>query len=125
MKLNELTSTIQKYNTIRTQRLELDKRSEEMKAEEEMLRTLVMKELLGRDKVLFMGGGGKAEIRMQSVAQVADWDTFYHHIQATGEFDLLHKAVTLSACKERWEAGNEIPGVLQDQRPTCTISKIK
>lgn len=125
MKLADVISTMVKYNAIRTRRLELDKQSEEMKAEENMLRELVMKELIGRDKTYLEGHGAKAEIRMGVKAVVADWDTVYHHIQATGEFDLLHKSITLTACRERWEAGNTVPGVDQVQEPTCTISTVK
>lgn len=41
---------------------------------------------------------------------ITDWEAFYKHVANTGEFELLHKRLSSTAFKERWEHGEEIPG---------------
>ena len=40
-----------------------------------------------------------------------DWEALQNHITLTGEFDLLHKRVSVTAIRKRWEEGQEVPGV--------------
>lgn len=58
------------------------------------------------------------ELKPQVVYNPTDWPAIYDHIQTTGEFDLLHRALTQSACRER---GEELPpGILR-----ATFDKFK
>lgn len=41
---------------------------------------------------------------------IIDWPAFYDHVAKTGEFELLHKRLSSTAFRERWEAGEQIPG---------------
>jgi len=41
---------------------------------------------------------------------ITDWDKFYAYVNSTNSFDLLHKRLSSTAFKDRWEAGEEIPG---------------
>lgn len=41
---------------------------------------------------------------------IKDWKTFYDYVQSTGQFELLHKRLSSTAFRERWEAGEVIPG---------------
>jgi len=54
----------------------------------------------------------KASCTMRQVTHPAieDWDAFYKHVASTGEFELLHKRLSSAAFKERWEAGDVVPG---------------
>jgi dsRNA-specific ribonuclease len=54
----------------------------------------------------------KASCTMREVTHPAieDWDAFYKHVAATGQFELLHKRLSSAAFKERWEAGEVVPG---------------
>lgn len=54
----------------------------------------------------------KASCTMRQVTHPAieDWDAFYKHVAATGQFELLHKRLSSAAFKERWEAGEVVPG---------------
>ena len=130
MKVADLNAAMEKYVQIRKERLELERKAETMKAEEDMLRGLVKRELLGR-----LNGGNtiyqpkglkvKAELKMRANAELVDWDALQKHILATGEFDLLQKRVTVTAVRARWEVGKEVPGVTQTQEPEVTISVVK
>lgn len=127
MKLSDIDKMLGRYITVRTKRLELDKQSAEMKAEESMILDSVKAELLGRDLVEYQPKGAmvKAKIDMKAFADVFDWDTLWKHIQRTGEFDLLQKRVTVTAVRQRWEVGAEVPGVKQSQEPEISIVKVK
>lgn len=54
----------------------------------------------------------KASCTMRETAHPAieDWGAFYKHVAATGQFELLHKRLSSAAFKERWEAGEVVPG---------------
>jgi hypothetical protein len=54
----------------------------------------------------------KASCTMRDVAHPAieEWSAFYKHVAATGQFELLHKRLSSTAFKERWEAGEVVPG---------------
>jgi hypothetical protein len=41
---------------------------------------------------------------------ITDWNEFYGYVTTTNSFDLLHKRLSSTAFKDRWEAGEQIPG---------------
>jgi hypothetical protein len=41
---------------------------------------------------------------------IEDWQTFYAYVAETKQFELLHKRLSSQAFRERWEAGEPIPG---------------
>jgi hypothetical protein len=41
---------------------------------------------------------------------IKDWTTFYHYVAETKQFELLHKRLASAAFRERWDAGEVIPG---------------
>lgn len=51
---------------------------------------------------------GNADYVPQTVYKAEDWPAFYKHIQATGEFDLLHKREGQTALRDR-DSNNELP----------------
>jgi len=54
----------------------------------------------------------KASCTMREATHPAieDWDVFYKYVAKTGQFELLHKRLSSAAFKERWEAGESVPG---------------
>jgi len=54
----------------------------------------------------------KASLHMKKVQHPAidDWQAFYGYVAQTGQFELLHKRLSSTAFRERWEAGESIPG---------------
>lgn len=41
---------------------------------------------------------------------IEDWQIFYDYVAKTKQFELLHKRLSSQAFRERWEAGEPIPG---------------
>lgn len=63
----------------------------------------------------------RARLGLKSVPRVSDWQEVYGYIQATGSFDLLHKRLGTKAVEERWNLGQNIPGVEQVVIPDIQI----
>jgi hypothetical protein len=41
---------------------------------------------------------------------IEDWQVFYDYVAQTKQFELLHKRLSSPAFRERWEAGDPVPG---------------
>jgi hypothetical protein len=41
---------------------------------------------------------------------IKDWQQLYGYVASTGQYELLHKRLSSTAFRERWEAGEVIPG---------------
>lgn len=41
---------------------------------------------------------------------ITNWPAFYDYVAETGQFELLHKRLSSTAFRERWDAGETIPG---------------
>lgn len=98
---------------MRAQRLEIEKKVEELRAEEASFKDEIIRRL--SDQKLEKSGGkaATAAITRTTVPQVKDWPSFYKYIQKTKSFDLLERRAAKAACAARWEEGVEIPGVEQ------------
>ena len=68
---------------------------------------------------------GAASIRRSTVAEVVDWIPFYEYMRKNKAYDLMQKRISVTACRERWDSGKEIPGVAQKQIETLSITTVK
>jgi len=55
--------------------------------------------------------GVQADLKYTRVYKPEDWLQIYNRIQRTGEFDLLHKRLSITAMAERFKVGDAVPGV--------------
>jgi hypothetical protein len=56
--------------------------------------------------------GMKVAITESVVPKVENWDDFHQHIRDTGDFFLLQKRAAVLTCRESFQMGRTIPGVL-------------
>jgi hypothetical protein len=49
-------------------------------------------------------------MRQSTHPAIEDWAAFYDYVRENGAFELLHKRLSSAAFKERWEAGEVVPG---------------
>lgn len=52
-----------------------------------------------------------AEVYTEPTPQVEDWTKFTKYIAKTGAFELLTRALSKAAIKERWDNKKQVPGV--------------
>jgi hypothetical protein len=54
---------------------------------------------------------------------IKDWTAFYDYVTRTNSFDLLHKRLSNTAFRDRWAAGEEIPGTSSSSIWEVSITK--
>jgi hypothetical protein len=111
------------YIAIRAQRLVLAKQVEEMEeAEKDLYKTIIAKL---REAGMSAVGGKLGLVKMsETVEPIAqDWRQTWDYIKKHDAFELLHKRLTVTAVKERWEAGEEVPGVGRVPKFSLSVSK--
>lgn len=92
-----------KYHETRTLRLAEEKVAAATKAVEDYIKEHIINNLPKGDTGA-VGRAYKAITYNDTVFVVKDWPKFYRHLQKTGEFDLLNRALNQAAVKERIEA---------------------
>ena len=67
----------------------------------------------------------KASCSMRKVTHPAinDWSAFYAYVAQTKQFELLHKRLSSSAFRERWDAGEVIPGTSTSEVWEITVRR--
>lgn len=65
------------------------------------IETLAHQSMAGADVRAFTTTHGALALKPMTVFVASDWTALYDHIQTTGEFDLLNRALTQAACRER------------------------
>jgi len=109
--------------TIRSKRLDLQKKVDALAAEESELREHIICELPKSDASGVAGKLARVSVVRKQVPSVKDWDTFYRYVKRTGAFELLHRRVADAAIRERWDAGKTVPGVEVFTAVTVSLSK--
>lgn len=111
MDLADLKETALEYGSKKAERLAADKVARSLKTEEDNLAFAIT--LHCREH----GGAGvdmatvivEYETKLTPVAQ--DWDAIHRYIKENDAIDLVHKRLTESAVKLRWDDDIVIPGV--------------
>jgi len=102
---------VDQYQKTRANRLAKEKEAKAIKETETEELNLIL-ESLRESETEAIGGTthlAKRVVKDEPIAE--DWEKIHEYIQATGEFDLLHRRLTDTAVKARWDDGVEIPGV--------------
>ena len=86
---------------------ELDPR----KAEESALKDHIIENLPKSQASGISGKCARVTVSTSKEPVVKDWPKFYAHIKKTGQWDLLSKAISKDAIKERWANKEQVPGV--------------
>lgn len=113
MSAADLAALADEYWLVRQQRLDADKVAENLKTQESAAEAMLIAQM--RMQSLSAIGGKVARLSLPAVPDykpaVKDWAALYEHILANRDFSLLQKRVGEAACKERWAANVEVPGV--------------
>ena len=102
--------------------------SSQVKEKTEKLASLegdIMK--LMSDAGLSQAASDKASCTMKMTKHPAikDWNAFYGYVAKTSQFELLHKRLSSTAFRERWEAGEVIPGTSVSEVWELTVVRRK
>lgn len=112
------------YHDVRELRLAMSKEVEEVEAFEKQVKQHLIDNLSKSDDTGAAGLRYRAQIVTKVEPTVSDWGSFHTYVATTGNFDLLQKRVASKAVKDRWEAGDEIPGVERFNAIDVSVTKI-
>jgi hypothetical protein len=120
---SHLPDLVNSYIALRAQRLNLDKEAALVKEQEELLKDAIISKM--REGNMNAIGADNGLVKMSKLVEpvATDWPQVWAHIRSTNHFDLLHKRLANVAIKERWEAGEDIPGVGRAEVYKLSVSK--
>lgn len=126
-KPSKLGAKIDAVYKLRAERIEYqheaEKKIDSFKEREKRLKGAIISEL--REQKLAKGSGSvcTATITQQVFPQVTDWDRVYAWVKKTGAFEIFEKRISRAAFKERYEAGEGVPGVDAREEEDLSLTK--
>lgn len=116
-------SLIDQLYATRSLRLEVEKTVKNYKTQEAALRIQIIRTLgdIGLD-----GGKGTtatAAIVKDVVPRVDDWDKVYEYIETHEAFEIMQRRVSATAIRDRWDAGEDIPGIEKVETVDLSLTK--
>ena len=112
------------YSEVRELRLEMQKIVDKVKARETEIREHIIKNLSKSSDTGAAGKKYRAQVVTKIVPTLESWDDLTAFVARTGSWDMLTKRLADKAIKDRWEAGQEVPGVKRFQTVDVSITKI-
>jgi hypothetical protein len=110
---NDLNSLLTEMSLLRAEKKAIDYTA---KTVEKQIRACEMKIFSRLDEMEMIQAknpqGMSALISESLVPKVEDWDLFHQHIRDTGDFFLLQKRAAVLTCRESFQMGRVLPGVM-------------
>ena len=97
--------------TTRQERLDLQKKVDELKAKETILTNHLIDNLPKNDATGILGKVAKVTRSEKEAPQVNDWDALYAFIHKKKAYELLGRSVSSTAVKEYWDNKKDVPGI--------------
>jgi hypothetical protein len=108
----ETDNLFEQYIKLREKRLQIQHEADSLEQQEKDILYLITKDFdLKHVGYSAQQGNWKMNAKRLEVPSCVDWDKTLKYIKETGELDLLHKRLTETAVKARWDSGVEIPGI--------------
>lgn len=117
-------SLVEKCYTLRFERLTAEKKIEEMKEQETSLKQQIIAMLVAQG--LEKGGSGRVTgaILRRKRFFILDRKSFGEYVIKTKQYDLYESRPAQTACAERWEAGEQLPGVEVKEITDLSLTKV-
>lgn len=113
------------YAAKRQERIQAGKVAKKLEDEENQLKGELMNAMI-KDKMAAVGGRvSVVNIKTTDEPTVTDWPKLYEFIKEHDAFDLLHRRLTGTAVKLRWEDDITVPGIGTFPVSKLTVSGAK
>lgn len=121
---SHLPDLVNHYISVRAQRLELDKQAEIVKQTEEDLKKTIIAKM--REQEMKAVGAANGLVKLQETEEpvAENWNELWQYIKENDAWELLHKRITTTAVRERWNDGIAVPGVGKSTVYKLSVSKI-
>lgn len=110
--------------TTRQMRLKIQKDVDALAAREAELKTYIIENLPKQDAIGISGSIARVTLGTKTKSVVEDWEKVYDYVVENEAWELLQKRINDAAVKDRWEAGEEIPGVGRFQSIEVSCVKV-
>jgi hypothetical protein len=120
---SHLPDLVNQYISIRAQRLELDRQSKVVKEAEDDLQKVIVSKMREGDMKALGAANGLVKLHESEEPVAENWEEIWAFIKANDAWELLHKRITITAVKERWNDGVAVPGVGKSTVYKLTVSK--
>jgi hypothetical protein len=123
-KVKTLGALIDQLNAAREKKRRADEHAKILKAEFDALEQEVLERLQAEGTDKATGKVASASISRSTVANVENWDLYYEFIRKNKFFHLLQRRPADAACRELWELGKNIPGVVPFTKTTLNLRSL-
>lgn len=108
----------------RDKRLALQKDVDKLQAEETAIKEHIINLLPKSETSGVAGKFYRVTVVNKSRPQIEDWEKFQPWLTKNKAWDCISHALAPAGIKERWDAGKEVPGVVEFQYPSVSINKV-
>lgn len=108
----------------RAERLELEKQVDVLKEGENEYTAHILDNFGKTELAGAKGDIATASIKRTTVYQLDNWDAFIAYVDKKEAWELLRKQPGATACKERFEAGEPIPGITPFIKIGLSLTKV-
>lgn len=124
MNMNEdIGGLIDNLYLLRAERLEANRKVEEMKKEEKILSDQLVSILSGVGLESAKGYKASFGLRNEVVPNVKDWNKLYEFIRVNNAFEILNRAINILTWRGFREDGIIIPGTVEFEMTKTTLTK--
>jgi len=109
---------------LREARLALQHQAERFEKAESALRDYFIASLPKSSQTGCAGKLARVQIEVKPVPQAEDWEKVHSYIRDNDAWELLQRRLNESAVRERWEAEEQIPGVVVFNAKKVSVTKI-
>ena len=120
---SHLPDLVNQYISVRAQRLELDRQSKVVKEAEDDLSKVIISKMREQEMKALGATNGLVKLHESEEPVAENWEEIWAFIKANDAWELLHKRITTTAVKERWNDGVAVPGVGKVTTYKLTVSK--
>jgi len=108
---SHIPDVVDAYISTRAQRLALEKQAALLKEQEDILNSHIISHFRSNGMTALGGKVGMVKMKETDEPDVKDWLAIREYIRKYEAWELLHQRLGSNAVKERWAAGEEVPGV--------------
>ena len=119
---SNLPDLVNRYISVRAQRLAIDKEAASLKEHEDELKKLLVSKFREGNMLVVGSTNGTVKMTPGTEPVCNDWPAFYSYIKEHDAWEMLHKRVTITAVKELLDVGETIPGITLVDTFKLTVS---
>lgn len=121
----QLANMVDDFHSARQERLRLKRLMEDKQKEETNLKESLILHMRAQGVSVIGGAILTVTLKSKIVPKAEDWGVLYDYIREHDAFDLLHRRLTETAVKARWDDGINIPGVVEFEYPELSLSTVR